>query len=147
MHFIELTTNIIQTTKRKAKMRRKCDGESFGGSIKTLQEVARAQFLNEHGRTQTSASKKQRILAIYSHEFVAKFVAHCENVRNIKSYNFFQKNSPRNNLIFKDFQGPRVIFQVFQAWILTFCFSRTFQVFKDPYAPCTWVLRLVFHLL
>ena len=136
MHFIELTTNIIQTTKRKAKMRRKCDGESFGGSIKTLQEVARAQFLNEHGRTQTRASKKRRILAIYSHEFVAKFVAHCENVRNIKSYNFFQKNSPRNNLIFKDFQGPRVIFQVFQAWILTFCFSSTFQVFKDPYAPC-----------
>ena len=47
------------------------------------------------------------------------------------------KNSLRNKLIFQDFPGLISIFQVFQAWILNFCFSRTFQVFKDPYEPWT----------
>jgi hypothetical protein len=38
--------------------------------------------------------------------------------------------------IFHDFPWLKLIFQDFQAWILEYWNSMTFQVFQDPYEPC-----------
>ena len=69
------------------------------------------------------------------------FVAH-KKLENVSEEN--EKKliyCPRKSLIFQDFQGPTHIFQVFQAWILKFQISMTFQVFQDTYEP--WMMSVI----